>query len=614
MTATRVGELRPSQLLWSFGVGSVVDLPNLSAMVLGLDDWDETRATPIGEERLLAAIRRSLGPQVSRLLAPPRPPAANGPIDPLSEAARIGVPIATFPEWFRCPICQLLAPLETRLFEFKPNPYRADQSRYVHATCTRGRAPTAVPARFLVACERGHIDDFPWAYFVHRGQGGCRGTLRFYEVGASLETANLWVECSECDRRRSMVEAFSRGDESALPACRGRHPQLGTASGDCAAELRAILLGASNSWFAETRSVLSVPTRAGRLAQLVDEKWLYLQNAASVEVLRAFLASPGFGELAQFDEGETWREIESRRTTTADSSGGRDEDLDLKAPEWDVFSKPDPSLNGGDFWLTEVPAPTESAGVVESVVLVERLREVGALIGFTRIRSAGESDPSEARLRRAPLTAAAPTWVTASEVRGEGVLLRFDVGRVRAWALREGANKRDALLLGAHRRWRSARHLEPVDAAYPGSTFAMLHSTSHALMREFSLECGYNAASIRERIYGPTEAQPERAGLLIYTAAPDSEGTLGGLVSLGKPHQLGRLLRQALERSSLCASDPLCSEHDPTRDGTLHGAACHACLFAPETSCETGNRYLDRSLLVPTFRVEDAALFGGQTP
>ena len=137
----------------------------------------------------------------------------------------------------------------------------------------------------------------------------------------------------------------------------------------------------------------------------------------------------------------------------------------------------------------------------------------------------------------------------------------------------------------------------------------MLHSLSHALMREFSLECGYNAASIRERIYAPGGPEAEEGSILIYTAAPDSEGTLGGLVSLGEPDELGRLLDQALAHAGLCASDPLCSEHDPTKDGTLHGAACHACLFAPETSCEVGNRYLDRALVVPTYRDAKAAIF-----
>jgi hypothetical protein len=118
------------------------------------------------------------------------------------------------------------------------------------------------------------------------------------------------------------------------------------------------------------------------------------------------------------------------------------------------------------------------------------------------------------------------------------------------------------------------------------------------------MEAGYSSASIRERIYaddGSGDAPP-MAGLLLYTAAPDSEGTLGGLVSLGEPDRLGRLIRLALEQIRLCASDPLCGEHRPAQDGTssLHGAACHACMFSPETSCERGNKYLDRGFLVQT--------------
>jgi hypothetical protein len=197
-----------------------------------------------------------------------------------------------------------------------------------------------------------------------------------------------------------------------------------------------------------------------------------------------------------------------------------------------------------------------------------------------------------------------------AEVHGEGLFLRFGLDRIREWAEKNGSRTRERLLRQAHREWRSARRLDPPEADFPGIVYAMLHSLSHALMREFSLECGYNSASISERIYAPTGEEVDRAGILIYTAAPDSEGTLGGLVSLGRPAELGRLLAQALERARLCASDPLCSEHDPTKDGTLHGAACHACLFAPETSCEIGNRYLDRAVIVPTFRSTAIAFFG----
>ena len=123
-------------------------------------------------------------------------------------------------------------------------------------------------------------------------------------------------------------------------------------------------------------------------------------------------------------------------------------------------------------------------------------------------------------------------------------------------------------------------------------------------MRQLSIECGYTAASLRERIYtkDPKEENGPMAGVLIYTAAPDSEGTLGGLVSLGKPPILGRHIDRSLEQMRLCASDPLCADHTFNQNPAtaLHGSACHACLFSPETSCERGNKLLDRTVLIPT--------------
>jgi hypothetical protein len=202
---------------------------------------------------------------------------------------------------------------------------------------------------------------------------------------------------------------------------------------------------------------------------------------------------------------------------------------------------------------------------------------------------------------RAPLSRKPPSWVPATEVRGEGVFLRFDEDRLVDWEAT--VDDRETTLREGHIAWRTARRLD--DSGFPGMRYVFLHSFAHLLLREFSLECGYGAASIRERIYGD-EGQ---AGVLVYTAAPDSEGTLGGLVALGEPESLGPLIDGALTRAASCASDPLCAEHDPGRDRSLHGAACHACLFVPETSCELGNKYLDRSLVVPTFGSDVPAFF-----
>ena len=222
-----------------------------------------------------------------------------------------------------------------------------------------------------------------------------------------------------------------------------------------------------------------------------------------------------------------------------------------------------------------------------------------ALVGFTRIDA---PDELRADLRRpwAPLARADPLWVPCAEVRGEGVFLRLAEEPLAAWERGAGRSPRAQAFRSAWREWCVARRIEDPDAGWPGMRFVLVHSLAHALIREFALECGYGAAGLGERLYTERTAGGRMAGLLLYTAAPDSEGTLGGLVEL---------LVQALERAKLCSSDPLCAEHEPDARA-LHGAACHACMFAAETSCQAGNRFLDRDLLVETFEPTGLAFFG----
>jgi hypothetical protein len=606
----KIGDLRPSQLLYTFGVGAIVELPNLSVMVMGLDDWPvEQGSSEIPEPRLLRAVQRELGRQVAKLLSPPTAPESTGfQAGPFDETANIGVPVAPFPRWLLCPHCRLLAPIQSGLFELKLDLYRKDRSRYVHRICRKqGKPPTAVPARFLVACAGGHLDDFPWVQFVHRGKTDCRYELRLYELGASGEVADIEVECVKCEKKRRMSDAFSEDGKVELSHCRGRWPHLRKFDEEaCACQQKGILLGSSNSWFPMMLSALSIPSTPDKLGQLIEQNWGELQECESprdVKMKRKLLRG-----MASYSEEEIWQAVENKKSGNDD---GEDEASDLRDPEWKVFSNPDPSLNSRDFTLRVVDPPQNYQHVLEKVVLAERLREVRALIGFTRIESPGDySDlddfPKEQRVQ---LSRKAPHWVPTSAVRGEGVFLQFSESAIQAWLGTTGSL--DADFFEAHRRWRTARGLMP-NEGYPTLRYVLLHSLAHALIRQFSLECGYTTASIRERIYSRPEGsnQEPMAGILLYTAAPDSEGTLGGLVSLGEPKILGRHLDQALEGIRLCASDPLCAEHHPYRDSlTLHGAACHACLFLPETSCERGNKYLDRSVLVKTVEKDSLAFF-----
>lgn len=598
-TPLRVGELRPNQLLHTYGVGAVADLPNLSVMLLGLDHWEVDKATPLAEERLLAAIRRKLGPQVETLRTPPYTPETR---DPFDDWAHVGVPVAVFPKWLRCvdTRCNQLAPASSGLFELLPSPYAPQKIRYVHNCRGSGpRRPPAVPARFLLACAEGHLDDFPWLYFAHRGAEPSPGsgdhTLKLVERGTTGEAANLFVTCSCAATPRPMSDAIGPRGEQNLPGCRGNHPHLGTISG-CALPTRTMVLGATNSWFAMRLRVFSLPTSAGELDRLVADHWPQLSLLALLEepMAKAVMTTQScWPDLESFGATRVWQAIRRHADTAKDDEANPDP-LDLARPEWEAFIQ-DADVTQPEFTSRRSAPPETTGNWLERVVLVPRLREVSALYGFTRIDAPEWEVAQTDDRRRVRLTQDAPTWVPCAETRGEGIFLRFDEARVAEWEQREEVRARERVLRAGHDRWRAARGLEP--GSWPGIRYLMLHTFAHVLIREFALECGYSAAGIAERIYARGGARP-MAGILLYTAAADSEGTLGGLVSLGTPERLGTLLDQALSAARLCGSDPLCAEHDPWVHGHLYGAACHACLFAAETSCERGNHYLDRALVV----------------
>ncbi|MGY5082326.1 DrmB family protein [Streptomyces nigrescens] len=607
----RVGELRPSQLLHTYGVGAVADLPNLSVMILGLDEWALEQAAIVPEERLLAAVRSKLGNQVQNLRMPPYTP--EDPNDFSGAWSRIGVPVAVFPGWLRCTDnrCNRLAPADSGLFHLLPNSFAPDQTRYVHSCRESGRRrPTAVPARFVSACPAGHLDDFPWMYFVHRGAPhGPDHTLKLVERGTTGEAANIFVECSCEVKARSMAEAIGTRSELVLPACRGRHSHLGTFE-PCTEQTRTMALGATNGWFAMQLRVFSLPHAENPVDSAVAEHWAGLQVVASLPRETARLVLPTqvmWPQLERFGADEVLNAI-ARHRDGMQSGAVEDVDaLDIAGPEWLAFTgRPQ---NHPNFSVSNESVPLTHRNWLSQVRLVKRLREVSALYGFSRIDapewgSATSGGPVQEE-NRAPLTSSAPSWVPCAETRGEGIFLRFDEQRVAIWEQNPDVIRRAGILRAAHRKWCAQRRTA---AEWPGIRYLLLHTFAHVLIREFALECGYGASGIGERIYARSGDDP-MAGILLYTAAPDSEGTLGGLVTLGGQHRLGALIDQALEAARLCGSDPLCADHNPVAHGRLHGAACHACLFAAETSCERGNHFLDRELLVETFSGRPGGFF-----
>ena len=604
----RVGSIRPSQAIHSYGVGSLIDLPNLSVMVGGLDRWDVTRQEVVTEDRLLGAVRTRLGEQVEALRALPSEPETSNPFD---DWARVGLPVTIFPRWLRCTACNRLFPVASGALKLESNAYRPDRTRYVHPNCDKARKPPpAVPARFVAGCANGHLDDFPWVRFAHDGVAVCSNPiLRVNDIGSGGRATDLLVACLTCGARSTLAKAFGPAAQNTMPMCRGRHPHLGLASEPCVEQLRTLVLGASNLWFNSSMSVLSLPVGGGSLNQLVHDHWAELQKMPVKDVLTYALASNRTlqAAFAGHDIDDIWDAVEARR-----GGAGESHDEDVLGPEWNALVTGSLGQASPHFEAEPIEPPAALGSQLAGVTLAHRLRVVTALCGFSRISAGEPGDLSNvARLE----TKGAPTWIPVVENRGEGIFVRLHEAAVQDWETAAYDNPLFVAMRRAHRDWRDARGLDP-HVAWPGERYVLLHSLSHALINELAIECGYSSASISERIYSrrPGEGPDPMAGILLYTSAPDAEGTLGGLVNLGKPAELGPLLARALERAGLCSSDPLCSDHEPDPlDGSLHGASCHACLLVAETSCERGNRYLDRSTLVDTFAHTGLEYFGAHT-
>lgn len=595
--------------MYTFGVGSLLDLPNFSVIVSGTDDWDDKFQLDILEDRLLGAIRGDPTLDLSQVKKLRGAPWLEETRNPFEQWAWVGVPVLPFPRWMRCSACNVLTTVDSGLLELTLA-FRPDRARYVHQSCTkRGKSPPAIPARFVVACENGHLDEFPWVEFVHSQTGGkCPNgdyKLRAMDAGAGSRSTDVIVECLSCGTKRSLTNAFNENAKGFLPQCRGRHPHLRQFEEGCPSRVRPLLLGASNVWFPVNRSVLSIPTTSDPVAQAVQECWNAIEdpNAPidSREVLAFAVArDQRLRKLKAYPLERVWDAIVAARAREIEAG-----EPDVLAPEWNLFATPETAPESDDFRLGPVGRVRDFPGVA-AVVPVERLREVIALCGFTRVEGPDSLSGSEAGAGAgcAPLSRRKLDWLPAAEVRGEGIFVRLDEVRIVAWLNGFAKTEQCAALMEAHRNWRKIRGLASSLEGWPGARYLLVHSLSHAMIHELALECGYSAASIRERIYArepDSDGNGAMAGFLLYTAAPDSEGTLGGLVALAEPEEFNRLLDAAFTRLALCSADPMCAGHLPSEaEITLHAAACHACLFVPETSCERANRYLDRSVLVAT--------------
>jgi hypothetical protein len=603
-----LGSIRRSQVVSTYGPGSIVDFragasgdAAISAVACGLDSWvsdnvppDIRDATVINEPRLARMLH------VTHFrLAPvaPQPPRWKK-----NAAPRSNLMARRFPGWLQCPGCHRIAE-STRWQRGNPG-----DTGLKCPQCSSSQDVYVVPVRFVMACNRGHLEDFPWSWWVHRGRPCTNERLYLRSSGTGL--AGLVAYCSSCDSEQSMESALSRSTW-ANRRCGGHRPWLGDRESDCIDAPEAVQRGATNLYFAKVESSLDIPPWSNALVSTLGRDWASLLAASPEErrtTLKVFDNAQQYTRRLGMTIDEIVEQIGARARMLADLQPD-----DLRTEEYQRMLQKDAETVTDQFKTRHHATPEALQKHVHRVVEVQRLREVRALCGFTRITP--PADKADEKDRLAPLSRERMSWLPAVEVRGEGIFVELDPAAIDAWQARHAATiePRIARMREAHEQaWTNAGRTPPAPEKPIQASYLLVHTLAHALIRQLSLDCGYSSASLRERLY-VRDTGTRMSGLLIYTASSDADGTLGGLSRQAAPARFRDLFVESIRSLLWCSNDPLCI-HGEASTEPLNRAACHACALVAETSCETFNTLLDRSVLVGTPDDRKSGFFASLLP
>ncbi|URN13214.1 DUF1998 domain-containing protein [Streptomyces radiopugnans] len=591
-----------------------------SVVTAGLDSWfrsDEPGNLYI-DEFIVEEWRLQERLNVRQLRLPPD---ARTPLVGARGAQRnvkLTVPVLRFPRWSFCIYCKRLRESPLSMAE----PVRCPDSR--HADMKLKPVMSQVP--FIAICERGHMDDFPWSPWVHRAlQPSCGGDLRLLSRGGGTLAGQV-VHCDGCGDERTMERVLEGTtddegrDHTVLSRtlsregefnCAGTRPWVADPGSGCGQPLRGALRSAGNVYFPKVESAIFLPRQeGGASAEVLDV--LRLPEAKSrIQLLHELLGSvplpklrdqlpellapftdeelnAGLGEILGPPAVKTGQEHEGELTSAAD----------WRKPEYDLLRA---TPTNPDLTITDPGLPDSLAHFLSRVRRVETLRETRALRGFTRVRDGNLRINDGKALLRKVSTPPERDWLPAYVVKGEGIYLELNPQSLASWESKDEVRERLSLIATSFGSIQQQRGLGARDVT---PRLVLVHTLSHILINQLVYTCGYSSASLRERLYVSAEPGVEMAGVLIYTAAGDSEGTMGGLVRMALPQNLEPVFENALDGARWCSTDPVCMELGEAGQGpdSCNLAACHGCALLPETSCEEFNRFLDRGLVIGTFK------------
>jgi len=573
---------RSSQLISPFGPGSIIDIGEESLILMDISQWprnlDEIKLERLTKEAGVWALKK--------------PPVLKSRFE---EANSYNSLMTTrFPKWMFCSRCRSLV-------KWKTGGNTNDKGL---PTCSNRlcKDKVLVPMRFVAACDSGHLQDVPWDYWAHRTKTGYRlcedpKDLYFESIpnkGSGLDALQVRCGNPECGAKSSLAEIMQ---ENALKfPCGDSQPWEYKESSErnCDEKLRVLQRGASNLYYPITRSALDIPydesSTGSSVFNIIKESDDFEGLRSAIDRGKKRLIDMLAEDIA--DEYNLTKDdvLKAMTSNVQESRKFRiPKDEDLRVAEWDILVTPNIEEKTSNTFKARIAKWDDAQAFgfqkyLTRIVLLDKLREVRAFCGFERI------EPNDKPIIMHDQRPNSPAWLPATEVYGEGVFLEFDQMAIQQWESNLSDSFRTRLQDMVTRHANTSSTYLPI----PSSKFVLMHTLAHLLVRQLSFESGYSSGSLRERIY----AEEEQAGILIYTADGDSEGSLGGLVQQGEIDRLIPAILAALETANWCSNDPVCSEMEAQGVMGLNKAACHSCALISETSCEHNNLLLDRKILI----------------
>ena len=579
-----VGDVRISQLVSTFGCGAIVDFVDETVMIAGTDNWtwDNNREFKINNENL----QRLLG--VDFFLLPKYNNNKKFTFEKTND-----IPAYKFPEYMYCTNCHSL--IHYSELKYQKNPKKC-------MVC--GSKRDLVPSRFVVICEHGHIEDFPYSWWAHKGKkcskcdDGKVPKMKMYNVGDRADVNSLIVECKECGERNFMANAFA---ENSLRdyKCRGYSPWLENPNTDknCPSILKTRPRSSSSIYFPAKLSALNIPPWSKKAETIIAPYIDRLNNSKDkmleIEQSIAYKVTDDITPKMLYDAYVRLTENRKNKNRLTEENIYELEYAELTSPKDDC---------DGEFTSFEVDVPEKYNRYINKIVLVDKLTEVEALIGFTRVKpwnGVSINDPKLAKLSQNGLK----KYYPAVKLNGEGIFIEFDKSMLNNWEKRIG-DRYNQMYSVLKKSYLENRRFSP--------QYVLLHTFSHLLIKEISSKCGYNEASIKEKIYSTYEnnSSNEMNGVLIYVSTNDSEGSLGGLIEqFIDSENIENIFDNMIEKAKWCSSDPLCIVSKNQGFEGLNYAACHVCTLLPETSCEFFNVTLDRVAITGSLDNPDLGYF-----